>query len=153
MKVALTETSNAFSDMPDTMEELPKLKGRLGDIRKDNVDHHIMLIESAAKQGVRVVGLGELFTAPYFGLSKDEIWFGMAEDASSGETVKALSAAAARRVKPIVRWNMRGAIIPSTLSAQRRHSGRWVVERAHSSANRATGSRPDLGSVWAIEHR
>jgi len=38
-----------------------------------------------------VVCLGELFTAPYFALGEDPLWFGLAEDALDGPTVRTLS--------------------------------------------------------------
>ena len=61
-----------------------------------NVDHHLALLEAAAMAGVKLVCLGELFSAPYFALGSDPMWIGLAEDAHDGETVMALRAAARR---------------------------------------------------------
>lgn len=93
--VAVTETKNAYRDMPARVEDLGSLAGRLEDLRRANVDHHIELIAEAARLGARAVGLGELFTAPYFALSRDPMWHVLAESAADGPTVRALSAAAA----------------------------------------------------------
>ena len=90
VRVALTETRNVFGDMPARVEDLGALAGRLDDVRCANVAHHIALIERAADLGARAVGLGELFTGPYFALSEDEVWFELAEDALAGPTVSEL---------------------------------------------------------------
>jgi N-carbamoylputrescine amidase len=91
---AMTQTVNAYREMPDTVAGLSLLAGRLGDVRKANVDHHLGLLVEAARQGARVVGLGELFPAPYFALTRDPLWIALAEDAREGETVTAIRAAA-----------------------------------------------------------
>ncbi len=94
VRVALTETANAFRHMPQRMNALRELEGRLDDIRAANVAHHITLMRAAREQGARVVGFGELFTGPYFALTRDPMWFALAEDAESGPTVTALQTAA-----------------------------------------------------------
>lgn len=96
VRAAMTQTVNAYRDMPATTAELHTLAGRLGDVRKANVDHHLELIEEAARLGARAVGLGELFPAPYFALQKDPMWIPLAEDAREGETVTAMRGAARR---------------------------------------------------------
>jgi beta-ureidopropionase len=94
VRCALTETINVYP-MPATLTELPSLVGRLDEIRAANVAHHVGLIERAAVAGVRVLGMGELFPAPYFALARDPMWCALAEDAYTGPTVTALRAAAA----------------------------------------------------------
>ncbi len=96
VRAAMTQTVNAYRDMPPTVAELPQLAGRLDDVRRANVDHHLALIEEAASLGARVVGLGELFPAPYFALGRDPMWVALAEDAREGPTVTAMRAAARR---------------------------------------------------------
>ena len=94
LRVAMTETRNAYKDMPASRDQLSSLAGRLDDIRAANVAHHAELIREAAGAGARVVSLGELFTAPYFALDKDPMWIGLAEDALSGPSVTTLRAVA-----------------------------------------------------------
>ena len=94
LRIALTETVNAYGPMPADLAGLAQLAPRLDDIRAANVEHHLQLLRVAAKAGVKVVGLGELFTGPYFALGRDPLWFGLAEDAHTGPTVSALRACA-----------------------------------------------------------
>ncbi|MEK7383036.1 MAG: nitrilase-related carbon-nitrogen hydrolase [Elusimicrobiota bacterium] len=96
VRAALTQTVNTFMDMPDSVADLGRLKVRLEDIRAANVAHNIALIQKAAKAGAKVIGLGELCTAPYFALGKDPMWLGMAENATTGPTITALCRAAAK---------------------------------------------------------
>jgi N-carbamoylputrescine amidase len=95
-KIAVTETRNAFLEMPGRTEDLGALEGRLEDIRRANVAHHAELIRAAAGLGVRAIGLGEMFTGPYFAVTRHPIWLGLAEDAESGPTLRELSELAKR---------------------------------------------------------
>ena len=90
VRVAMTETCNAYRGMPPTIEALGQLANHLDAVRAANVDHHVALIRAAAGLGAQVVGLGELFTAPYFALGTDPMWRGLAEDAIGGPTVTTL---------------------------------------------------------------
>ena len=66
VRVALTETRNAYGPMPSTTDGLSSLDGKLEDVRRANVDHHVALAEAAADDGAQLVCFGELFTGPYF---------------------------------------------------------------------------------------
>jgi N-carbamoylputrescine amidase len=94
VRAALTQTVNAFSDMPASVDGLAALATRLEDIRAANVAHHVELVRAARQQGAQVVCFGELFTGPYFALRHDEFWVGLAEDAREGKTVTTLAAVA-----------------------------------------------------------
>jgi beta-ureidopropionase len=96
VRAAMTETVNAYRDMPTAVSGLHALEGRLEDIRRANVDHHVALLEVAASNGVEVIGLGELFPAPYFALETNPMWTALAEDAVNGPTVTAMREAARR---------------------------------------------------------
>ena len=96
LRAAMTETANAYGGMPARVEDLPSLATRLDDLRRANVDHHLELLEAAARSGVKAICLGELFPAPYFALRSDPFWTGLAEDALDGPTVTALRSAARR---------------------------------------------------------
>lgn len=90
VRAALTETRNAFADMPPTTAGLPALAGRLEEVRSANVERHVALLRAAAAAGARLAGLGELFTGPYFPLTREPLWRGLAEDAGDGPTVTRL---------------------------------------------------------------
>jgi beta-ureidopropionase len=94
LRAALTQTVNAYRDMPATVAGLPALAGRLADIRRANVDHHVALLHAAAARQVRIICFGELFTGPYFALGREPMWLDLAEDAATGETVTRLREAA-----------------------------------------------------------
>lgn len=93
LRAAMTETINRYGPMPQRVEDLPELEGRLADMRRYNVEHHIGLVEEAARQGVKAICFGELFPCPYFGFTKTELWQQMAEPLD-GPTVSELRAAA-----------------------------------------------------------
>ena len=94
VRCAVTETKNAYGDMPTRIEDLASLAERLDDVRQANVDHHLELVAAAARAGVKMLGMGELFPGPYFALGREPIWRELAEDAEEGPTITAMRAAA-----------------------------------------------------------
>ncbi len=94
IRVAMSETCNVYPDMPSTAGDLSVLADRLDAIRAANVAHHVDLARAAAAEGAKILGMGELFTGPYFALGHDPMWRGLAEDAITGPTVSTLRAAA-----------------------------------------------------------
>ncbi|MEY3012794.1 MAG: hypothetical protein RIT45_1529 [Pseudomonadota bacterium] len=96
LRLAMTETRNAYAAMPERIEALPTLADHLDAIRDANVAHNVALIEAAAGAGADVVLLSEFCTGPYFALSVQAFWREMAEDAHDGPSVLAFAAAAAR---------------------------------------------------------
>lgn len=94
IRAALTQTVNAYADMPSSLDRVGELRGRLDQVRAANLEHNRDLIRRAAAMGARVICLGELFSAPYFALTLDAMWLGMAEDAARGESVQAMCRAA-----------------------------------------------------------
>ena len=99
VRAALTQTINAFPDMP---ADLTQLEGRLEEVRQANVTHHLALVSEAKAQGVKVICFGELFPAPYFALRNDPMWLGLAEDAHTGKTVTTLREVAQRESMIII---------------------------------------------------
>jgi beta-ureidopropionase len=90
VRVALTETRNAFADMPASMDALEALAPRLDELRAANVEHHVDLARQAAAAGAQLIGFGELFTGPYFALETRAFWRELAEDARDGPTTTRL---------------------------------------------------------------
>jgi len=93
VRAALTQTVNAFTPMPDDLSELAD---RLDEVRDANLAHNIELVKAAAQVGARVICLGELFAGPYFALEQNDLWFGLAEDATNGPSVTAMRECARR---------------------------------------------------------
>lgn len=93
VRAALTQTVNAYPDMPATVDALPSLQDKLEDIRQANLEHHGALARRAKALGVQAICFGELFTAPYFALTKEPMWRALAEprDGPSFAFVQALA--------------------------------------------------------------
>ena len=68
------------------------LKARTDDaipaIRDAMLDAHEPLVEQAAKNGVNILGMQEVFTQPYFPPSRDTRWYGSAERIPDGPTIE-----------------------------------------------------------------
>jgi N-carbamoylputrescine amidase len=94
LRAAMTQTVNAFREMPERVEDVGRLDGRLDELRAANVVRQVELLREAAGLGARVACLGELCTAPYFALHEHPLWHALAEDARQGPSVLALADAA-----------------------------------------------------------
>jgi N-carbamoylputrescine amidase len=102
VRAALTETKNAFAEMPASLERVEELAPKLPAVREANVRHHLELVAAAAGVGVRVLCMGELFTGPYFALHEHPMWRELAEDAAEGPTVAVLREAARRHAMLLI---------------------------------------------------
>jgi beta-ureidopropionase len=114
VRAAMTETVNAYKAMPSRVQDLHELEGRLDGVRRANVDHHLELLAAAAAEGVKVIGFGELFPAPYFALGGEPMWTALAEVIDESETVASLRAAAKKH----------GVIVVAPLYERDRESGK-----------------------------
>lgn len=65
-------------DAPQKLDRLKKLM----------IDKHVALIEEAARKGVELLCLQELFYGPYFCAEQDPQWYAMAERIPEGETIR-----------------------------------------------------------------
>jgi N-carbamoylputrescine amidase len=102
LRAAMTQTVNAYPEMPQTVEGLEQLAGKTGAIRDANLQHHADLIAQAAAEGAQIIGLGELFTGPYFALEQRSFWREMAESSFDGPSVQFLQDQARRHQMVIV---------------------------------------------------
>ena len=57
--------------------ETPKYT--MAQIKKNMIDKHVAMIETAAKKGVQMIGLQEIFYGPYFCAEQDNKWYDTAE--------------------------------------------------------------------------
>ncbi|HVC09735.1 MAG TPA: nitrilase-related carbon-nitrogen hydrolase [Elusimicrobiota bacterium] len=76
-------------------------KHTLAQIKKNMIDKHVGLIEKAAKQGVQVLSLQEIFYGPYFCAEQDDKWYDTAETIP-GPTTKLMQALAKKHKMVIV---------------------------------------------------
>jgi len=94
VRMALSQATNAYAEMPEEVADLPSLRGRLEDVRDANLAHSVSLIRRAAERGAQIVQLGELFPYPYFAVTELPMWTELAEDSREGPTVSAMRAIA-----------------------------------------------------------
>src|SRR5215813_3973163 len=77
VKCALIQCSNAgATDLP--IEEIKRL----------NIEKHLHYIEEAAKQGVQIICMQEVFTTPYFCAEQQTRWYEAVERIPDGPTVR-----------------------------------------------------------------
>src|SRR5690606_1452779 len=57
-------------------------------IKQSMIDKHLAMIDDAAKKGVQILCLQELFYGPYFCAEQKTKWYSLVEKVPDGETVK-----------------------------------------------------------------
>ena len=71
-------------------------------IKKSMVDKHVRMIEEAAKQGVKVLCMQELFYGPYFCAEQKPKWYSLVEKIPDGPTTKLMQELARKHSMVIV---------------------------------------------------
>ena len=66
-------------------------------IKKAMVDKHVAMIEDAAKAGVQIICLQELFYGPYFCAEQNTRWYELTESVPDGPTVRLMQKVAAKQ--------------------------------------------------------
>jgi beta-ureidopropionase len=79
-------------------------KYSLGDIRERMIRKHERLIAQAAKRGVKILGLQELFYGPYFPAEQQTRWYDLTEPVPNGPTL--------RRMQKLARRHRMAMIVP-----------------------------------------
>jgi N-carbamoylputrescine amidase len=72
------------------------------EIKRVNIQKHLGLIESAAKQGVKILCMQEVFTTPYFCAEQQTRWYEAVERIPDGPTVKLMQDVARERGMVII---------------------------------------------------
>jgi N-carbamoylputrescine amidase len=70
------------------------LEGTADEIKQRMLDKHLPLIEEAARRGVQVLCLQELFNGPYFCAEQQVRWYEMVERIPDGPTIQTMQAIA-----------------------------------------------------------
>jgi beta-ureidopropionase len=88
------------------------LDGPAGEVKQRMIDKHMPLIEEAARQGVQLLCLQELFYGPYFCAEQNPRWYEMVERIPDGPTIKLMQEVARRHgmvlIVPIYEEEMTG---------------------------------------------
>ena len=63
-------------------------KSSIGTIKQAMVDKHLEMIGDAARKGVQIICLQELFYGPYFPAEQDPHWYGLVERIPEGPTTR-----------------------------------------------------------------
>ncbi len=71
-------------------------------IRQANIDKHLGFIEQAAKEGVQIICMQEIFTGPYFCAEQNARWYGLTERIPEGPTTKLMQEVAKKHNMVIV---------------------------------------------------
>ncbi len=72
-----------------TQVHAPDCSGKsLEQVKQEMIDLHLPVIEQAARQGVQVLCLQELFYGPYFCAEQDPKWYGLTEHIPDGPTTE-----------------------------------------------------------------
>ena len=72
------------------------------DIIRLNVEKHLAMIEDAAKQGVQILCMQEVFTTPYFCAEQEVRWYDAVEKIPDGPTTKVMQEAAKKHNMVII---------------------------------------------------
>jgi len=82
------------------------------EIKRLNIEKHLAMIEDAAKQGVQILCMQEVFTTPYFCAEQQTRWYEAVEKIPEGPTTKLMQEAAKKHnmviVVPIYEEEMTG---------------------------------------------
>lgn len=84
----------------------------IAEIKRINLEKHLPMIEDAARQGVQILSLQEIFTTPYFCAEQKTDWYAAVERIPEGPTTKLLQEVARRHnmvmIVPIYEEEMTG---------------------------------------------
>jgi N-carbamoylputrescine amidase len=71
-------------------------------IKKSMLDKHLKMIDEAAKKGVQILCLQEIFNGPYFCAEQNTCWYESAEEIPNGPTIKKMQEMAKKHQMVIV---------------------------------------------------
>src|SRR5438045_7737701 len=94
------------------------------EIKKANIDKHLTMIEDAAKQGVQILCMQEVFTTPYFCAEQQVRWYDAVEKIPDGPTTKLMQETAKKHgmviIVPIYEEEITGLYYNTARSEERR---------------------------------
>src|SRR5918912_70863 len=72
------------------------------EIKRANIEKHLGMIEEAARQGVKILCMQEVFTTPYFCAEQQVRWYEAVEKVPDGPTVRLMQEVARRHGMVII---------------------------------------------------
>src|SRR5256714_5447618 len=72
------------------------------EIKRANIEKHVKMIEDAARQGVKIICMQEVFTTPYFCAEQQTRWYEAVEKVPDGPTVKLMQELARKHQMVII---------------------------------------------------
>src|SRR2546430_13916994 len=72
------------------------------EIKRANIEKHMKMIEDAARQGVKILCMQEVFTTPYFCAEQQTRWYEAVEKVPDGPTVKLMQEVARQHEMVII---------------------------------------------------
>ncbi len=72
------------------------------EIKRANIEKHLSMIEDAARQGVQILCMQEVFTTPYFCAEQETRWYEAVEKVPDGPTVKLMQETAKKHNMVII---------------------------------------------------
>jgi len=76
--------------------------GPIEDIKRRNIEKHLAMIDDAAKQGVQILCMQEVFTTPYFCAEQQVRWYEAVEKIPEGATTKLMQEQAKKHKMVII---------------------------------------------------
>jgi N-carbamoylputrescine amidase len=76
--------------------------GPIEDIKRRNIEKHLAMIDDAAKQGVQILCMQEVFTTPYFCAEQQVRWYEAVEKIPEGPTTKLMQEQAKKHKMVII---------------------------------------------------
>src|SRR5260370_11605134 len=123
VRCGLIQASNVLSPT-ETSTPLEAIKAAM-------IEKHIVMIEDAARRGVQILCLQELFYGPYFCAEQDPRWYKMTERVPDGPTVKRMQELAKKHqmvmVVPVYEDKMPGLFYntPALIDAAGKYLGTY----------------------------
>ena len=101
------------------------------EIKRANIEKHLAMIEDAAKQGVQILCMQEVFTTPYFCAEQQTRWYELTERVPNGPTISRMQKLAKKHqmvmVVPIYEVEMPGVYYntAAVIDADGRYLGKY----------------------------
>jgi N-carbamoylputrescine amidase len=115
----------------------------IDEIKRANIEKHLAMIDDAAKQGVQILCMQEVFTTPYFCAEQQVRWYEAVEKIPDGPTTTLMQETAKKHnmviIVPIYEEEIAGIYYntAAVIDADGKYLGKY--QASHSASIRASG--------------